>query len=176
MYFPIVLPYITHIFNACITSSFFPTLWKYARVTPVPKKVGSRGCVWTDQYISSRFEALWVVTVRTNCKPLSFAKSDWHIRRGFERRLLTLLYCLISQRLSIRLIFCHKLTTGFRFHRSARPTAIILDYLCGRHFSVLFPPFPRQIYPLRPACLRRVRYWSAAILSVDQRFAFCPMY
>lgn len=35
---PILLPYITHIVNACIYSSQFPEYWKAARIIPIPKK------------------------------------------------------------------------------------------------------------------------------------------
>lgn len=31
--------YITYLFNACITSSRFPNIWKIVRVVPVPKKI-----------------------------------------------------------------------------------------------------------------------------------------
>lgn len=34
---PYILPYITHIVNYCIISAYFPTIWKTAIITPVPK-------------------------------------------------------------------------------------------------------------------------------------------
>lgn len=35
---PMLLPYITHIFNFCITSSTFPFIWKTAKLIPIPKQ------------------------------------------------------------------------------------------------------------------------------------------
>jgi exonuclease III len=34
---PFILPFITHIINSCITSNIFPSCWKKALVTPLPK-------------------------------------------------------------------------------------------------------------------------------------------
>ncbi|XP_075157983.1 uncharacterized protein LOC142231250 [Haematobia irritans] len=34
---PLILPYITHIFNTAIMSSTFPTVWKFAKIVPIPK-------------------------------------------------------------------------------------------------------------------------------------------
>ena len=34
---PIILPVLTNIFNRLITSSCFPTCWKSAKITPIPK-------------------------------------------------------------------------------------------------------------------------------------------
>lgn len=34
---PYIVPYITHIINECILTSYFPTLWKQAQVIPLPK-------------------------------------------------------------------------------------------------------------------------------------------
>lgn len=34
---PYVLPYIAHIFNSIITSSVFPSSWKFAKIFPIPK-------------------------------------------------------------------------------------------------------------------------------------------
>lgn len=34
---PIMLPYITHIFNSIIMSSYFPMRWKHAKIRPIPK-------------------------------------------------------------------------------------------------------------------------------------------
>lgn len=34
---PIVLPFLTHLINSCLTKSVFPDDWKKARVTPIPK-------------------------------------------------------------------------------------------------------------------------------------------
>lgn len=34
---PLVLPYITHLFNTIITSSTFPSKWKHAKIIPLPK-------------------------------------------------------------------------------------------------------------------------------------------
>lgn len=31
---PLILPYLTHLFNVCITSSTFPSSWKCAKVVP----------------------------------------------------------------------------------------------------------------------------------------------
>lgn len=38
---PVVLPFITHIFNFCITTSTFPSLLKRAKIVPVPKDYSS---------------------------------------------------------------------------------------------------------------------------------------
>nr|CAI5866229.1 unnamed protein product [Callosobruchus analis] len=35
---PSILPFITHIYNFCITNKVFPNLWKKANVIPLPKK------------------------------------------------------------------------------------------------------------------------------------------
>lgn len=34
---PLILPYITHLFNTIITKSYFPTKWKFAKIIPIPK-------------------------------------------------------------------------------------------------------------------------------------------
>lgn len=34
---PFIIPYITHIVNECLASSYFPVLWKQAQVVPLPK-------------------------------------------------------------------------------------------------------------------------------------------
>ena len=34
---PFLVPFLTHIVNACITQSYFPSLWKVAVVRPIPK-------------------------------------------------------------------------------------------------------------------------------------------
>lgn len=34
---PIIITHVTHIFNTCITTSIFPTMWKSALIIPVPK-------------------------------------------------------------------------------------------------------------------------------------------
>ena len=34
---PYIVPYVTHIVNECILTSYFPTLWKQAQVIPLPK-------------------------------------------------------------------------------------------------------------------------------------------
>lgn len=35
---PIILPFVTHVINQCITKSYFPIQWKVAIVTPIPKE------------------------------------------------------------------------------------------------------------------------------------------
>lgn len=37
MILPIILPFLTHLINSCLTKSVFPDDWKKARVTPIPK-------------------------------------------------------------------------------------------------------------------------------------------
>ena len=34
---PVIIPYITHIINECLLSSYFPISWKQAQVVPIPK-------------------------------------------------------------------------------------------------------------------------------------------
>lgn len=34
---PVIIPFLAHIFNECITSRVYPTQWKVATVTPIPK-------------------------------------------------------------------------------------------------------------------------------------------
>lgn len=35
---PQVLPFLSHIFNACIDASYFPSVWKKSRIVPLPKR------------------------------------------------------------------------------------------------------------------------------------------
>lgn len=35
---PHILPFIVHIFNSCIATNYFPSVWKKSRIIPVPKK------------------------------------------------------------------------------------------------------------------------------------------
>lgn len=46
MLFPIIAPFILHIFNFCLSSSTFPKSWKQARVIPVHKN--TRSCELKD--------------------------------------------------------------------------------------------------------------------------------
>jgi hypothetical protein len=38
---PIILPFVTYIINNCFTQSYFPALWKHAKVIPLAKKANS---------------------------------------------------------------------------------------------------------------------------------------
>lgn len=55
---PVVLSYITHIFNSIVTTSTFPNSWKYAKVLPIPKTGGDFRPIAILPFLSKVFERL----------------------------------------------------------------------------------------------------------------------
>lgn len=55
---PYILPYITHIFNSIVTTSTFPTNWKYAKVLPIPKAGRDFRPIAILPFLSKVFERL----------------------------------------------------------------------------------------------------------------------
>lgn len=56
MLLPILLPYITHLFNNIITKSSFPTKWKSAKIVPIPKTGSEFRPIAILCYLSKVFE------------------------------------------------------------------------------------------------------------------------
>lgn len=55
---PLILPYLTHLFNTIITTSTFPTKWKYAKIIPLPKSNTEYRPIAILSFFSKVFEKL----------------------------------------------------------------------------------------------------------------------
>lgn len=55
---PFVLPYITHLFNTIITTSYFPEKWKHAKIIPIPKSVAEYRPIAILSFLSKVLEKL----------------------------------------------------------------------------------------------------------------------
>lgn len=55
---PHLIPYVTHLFNAILTTSTFPSSWKYAKIIPVPKTSNENRPIAILPYLSKAFEKL----------------------------------------------------------------------------------------------------------------------
>lgn len=68
-FFKILLPnliaFITHIFNTIITKSCFPTIWKHAKIIPVPKSNNEYRPIALLPYLSKAFEKILHLQMNT---------------------------------------------------------------------------------------------------------------
>ncbi|XP_075157548.1 uncharacterized protein LOC142230808 [Haematobia irritans] len=55
---PTILPHITYLFNTILTTSIFPSAWKYAKIIPVPKNAKEFRPISIFCYISKVFEKI----------------------------------------------------------------------------------------------------------------------
>ena len=63
---PILLPYLTYLFNNIITKSYFPSKWKHAKVIPVPKSNNEYRPISILGYFSKVLEKLLYVQISTH--------------------------------------------------------------------------------------------------------------
>lgn len=55
---PLILPYVTHLFNTIIMSSTYPLNWKHAKIVPLPKSNGEYRPIAILSFLSKVFEKL----------------------------------------------------------------------------------------------------------------------
>jgi len=82
---PIVLPYITHIFNTCLTTSQFPDLWKVSKIIPIPKSKTEYRPIAILAFLSKALENIMYRQMNeyfTKYKLLSERQSGFREKRG----------------------------------------------------------------------------------------------
>ncbi|XP_075159066.1 uncharacterized protein LOC142232218 [Haematobia irritans] len=55
---PTILPFVTHFFNTILTTSMYPTMWKHAKIIPVPKSNLDFRPISILSYLSKVFEKI----------------------------------------------------------------------------------------------------------------------
>lgn len=60
-----LLPYIVHAFNSIITQSYFPKIWKHAKIIPIPKSGKDYRPIAILPYFSKIFERIINMQIRT---------------------------------------------------------------------------------------------------------------
>ena len=152
---PVILPFITHIFNTCLMSSQFPDLWKVAKIIPIPKSNSDFRPVAILPFLSKALEIIMYRQMNnyfTMHKLLTERQSGFRAKRGCISALLD-----VSEHLRSKLdkgdvtflllldhskafdnvnhlILVYKLTNFYNFSSSA--TRLIASYLNGRSQSV----------------------------------------
>lgn len=152
---PVMLPYITFIFNTIITKSTFPGNWKYAKIIPIPKANNEYRPIAILPYLSKVFEKLLhqqmhsyiqdngLLTDRQSgfrskhsCTTALIDVSE-EIRASIDDGYITFLVLLDHSKAFDTVdhnILCMKLKTMFKFSDSS--TRLICSYLGNRHQSV----------------------------------------
>lgn len=153
---PHIIPYITHIFNSIILKSVYPSTWKYAKITPIPKADGSFRPIAILPFFSKVFEKI------VNHQIVEFTKENYllsKVQSGFRsNHSCTSALLKVSEDLRERLdknmvsflvlldhskafdtvdhnILCLKLQKFFNF--SDKSVSLIHSYLSLRYQSVV---------------------------------------
>lgn len=157
---PVILPYITHIFNTILTTSVFPTEWKKAKIVPVPKKPNCNLSEYRPiailPFLSKVFEKALLAQIQKHLydkKLLSSRQSGFRskrscktallfvvdeIRKGLDSKELTFLTLLDFSKAFDTVnhsLLCAKLINHFSF--SSQSAKLIHSYLVGRQQSVV---------------------------------------
>lgn len=158
----ITLPYITELFNFCITTSTFPSMWKIARVVPIGK-IDNPACESDYRPISILSSLSKILEkilskqlneylnmhdllchfqsgYRKNCSTTTaLIKIDSDIRKALDKKMLTVLVLLDFSKAFDSInhqLLCRKLKRCFMLHESA--VGLILSYLSNRSQYVDF--------------------------------------
>ena len=148
---PVILPYITHVFNNILLRSDFPQSWKRAKVIPLPKDNGEFRPISILSYLSKILEKLMyrqmIKFLNDHCL-LNKCQSGFRENRSCVTALIdvteNIRECVDSNGVSILVlldhtkafntvepgILCPKLSNRYMFSRSA--ANLISSYLTGR--------------------------------------------
>lgn len=79
---PIIIPFLTHVFNFCIVHGVYPSIWKEARVVPIPKN--NRPTTITDLRPISILPVMSRIFERILERQLSKHINNFHILPSFQ--------------------------------------------------------------------------------------------
>lgn len=152
---PIILPYITHIYNFIVMTSSYPTAWKYAKVLPIPKSDKEYRPIAILPFISKAFERLLHNQINSfimNNNLLTDKQSGFRTRLSCVTALTKVTedirYCLDGNQIAFLILLDHskafdtvdhnilllKLEGLFNFSTSA--VRLVASYLYGRFQAV----------------------------------------
>lgn len=152
---PVLLPFITYIFNTIITQSVFPMNWKHAKIVPIPKTNCEYRPIAILPYLSKVFEKLLhhqIYTYLRDNSLLNNMQSGFRpqhscttalidvtedIRKSIDNGHITFLVLLDHSKAFDMVdhnIMCIKLQNMFNFSRAS--TRLLSSYLSDRRQSV----------------------------------------
>lgn len=152
---PLILPYITHLFNTIITKSYFPTKWKLAKIIPIPKSNSEYRPIAILPFLSKVLEKLLYVQMsnyinekclltdkQSGFRPnhsctTALVQVSENLRRELDDGKVSFLVLLDHSNAFNTVdhaILCMKLKRFFHFSSTA--ANFLLSYLTGRIQSV----------------------------------------
>lgn len=150
-----IIRYISHMFNTIITTAEFPSMWKHAKIIPIPKPDKTYRPIAILPYLSKAFERLVHTQINQylgnssllTCKQSGFRPKHSCItalvdvaedlRSKTDKNMISILVLLDHSKAFDTVdhhILCHKLRNVFNFSSSA--VKLIRSYLCDRRQSV----------------------------------------